>query len=200
MDQPDPDDKAARPPIAATFAAVLQRRLSRRRTLKGFGAGIAGLLTGTILGRNATAASPSTLTFRQPPHRVSETLSVAEGYRADVLIRWGDKVLADAPAFDPGRLSAGAQEKQFGYNNDFIAFMPLPLGSANGSRGLLCVNHEYANAELMWPGVTGKTLREKATAETVAVEMAAHGHSVIEIEQRDGRWRVVENSRYARRI
>lgn len=200
MDERDPDDQPARPPFAATFATVLRRRLSRRRALKGFSAGVAGLMAGTIFGRGATAASPSTLTFRQPPHKVSGTLAVADGYRADVLIRWGDKVLADAPAFDPRRLSADAQEKQFGYNNDFIAFMPLPWGSNGDARGLLCVNHEYTNAELMWPGVTGRTLREKATAGTVAVEMAAHGHSVVEIEKRDGLWRVVEGGRYARRI
>ncbi|HAK62624.1 MAG TPA: hypothetical protein DCO82_05210, partial [Alphaproteobacteria bacterium] len=43
--------------------------------------------------------------------------------------------------FDPLHQTAAAQERQFGYNNDFVAFLPLPPGSKNSGNGLLCVNH-----------------------------------------------------------
>jgi uncharacterized protein len=47
--------------------------------------------------------------------------------------------------------SAAAQLKQFGYNNDYVAFFPL---DDSGKRGLLCVNHEYTNEEVMFPGIS----------------------------------------------
>ena len=46
--------------------------------------------------------------------------------------------------------SAAAQLRQFGYNNDYVAFFPLDDA---GERGLLCVNHEYTNEEVMFPGI-----------------------------------------------
>ena len=56
-------------------------------------------------------------------------------------------------AFDPMRQTAAAQKKQFGYNNDYMAFLPLPRGAASSDHGLLVVNHEYTNEELMFPGL-----------------------------------------------
>ena len=82
---------------------------------------------------------------------MDETHHIAEGYRADVLLRWGDPLFADLPAFDPRQQSAAAQLKQFGYNNDYIAFFPI---DASASRALLCVNHEYTNEEVMFPGLS----------------------------------------------
>ena len=35
-----------------------------------------------------------------------------------VVIRWGDPVIAGAPPFDPASLTAAAQEKQFGSGRD----------------------------------------------------------------------------------
>jgi secreted PhoX family phosphatase len=130
-----------------------------------------------------------------------ETHHVAQGYDADVLIRWGDKVLPGAPEFDPGKLTADGQSKQFGYNNDFLGFVPL---DGSSDHGLLVVNHEYTNGELMFRGVgprSGKdTAFEGVTREMTEVEMMAHGGSVLEVRRTDGKWAVVPDSKYARRI
>ena len=91
--------------------------------------------------------------FKEVAAGVDEKHHVAEGYDADILIRWGDPVLPGAPAFDPLKQTAAAQKQQFGYNNDYLGYIPLP-GAANPSHhGLLVVNHEYTNEELMFPGI-----------------------------------------------
>jgi len=135
---------------------------------------------------------------------MDKTHQVAPGYSADILIRWGDPVLPDAPAFDPHGQSAEAQRRQFGYNNDFIGYIPLPLSSDSSDHGLLCINHEYTNEEVMFTGAgkdQGRRNQHKAaTKEMVDIEMASHGGSIIETEKREGKWRVVLDSRYARRI
>ncbi|MEK7245160.1 MAG: alkaline phosphatase PhoX, partial [Pseudomonadota bacterium] len=142
----------------------------------------------------------STLTFRSPRHAIGEDHALAPGHAGQVLIRWGDPVLADAPAFDVTKQNAAAQARQFGYNNDFMAFMPLPRGSGASDHGLLCVSHEYTMAELMWPGLTVQTRAEKVTRAQADVEIAAHGHSVLEVRKSGNAWTVVPGSRFARRI
>ncbi len=98
------------------------------------------------------------------------------------------------------RQTAGAQLRQFGYNNDFIGYVPLPAGSKNSEHGLLVINHEYTNTDLMFPGLPEKDYNDALTRDQVDVEMAAHGLSVIEVRRQGGKWTVVPNSRYARRI
>ena len=142
------------------------------------------------------AAGADLLNFQPISHGLNENHEVARGYSAQVVVRWGDRVVEGAASFDPDQLTAESQSKQFGYNCDFIAFMPLPAGSGNSDRGLLCVNHEYADAPLMWPRATEANLSWAQTQ----VEMAAMGHSIIEIERRRGVWRGAKNSPYNRRI
>jgi secreted PhoX family phosphatase len=80
-----------------------------------------------------------------------------------------------------------------------IAFFPL---EDSGNRGLLCVNHEYTNEEIMFPDLVRQDTIcfPDMTAELVEIEMAAHGVSIIEIMREDGKWRPVLNSKYNRRI
>ncbi len=182
------------------FPVILERALSRRGFLGGATStavlAAAGALTGTagsaiLASKTAAAAAGSTLGFTAIPHGYDETHHVAAGHDVTVLIRWGDAVEKGAPAFDPMRQTAEAQTKQFGYNNDFVGYTPLPYGSGDPARGLLCVNHEYVNRELMFPDPADQDMRTQSKA-AVDIEMAAHGHSIVEIA-RDaaGKWAVV---------
>lgn len=197
----DDDDLPANQSGNTPFAEIAARRISRRGMLAGLaGAAAVGLISAPTVSRRALAAgmaSASTLTFPETPHVYDATHHVADGYSADILLRWGDAVEVGAPAFDPLNQTAAAQARQFGYNCDFIGFLPLPAGSNAGDRGLLCVNHEYTNQHLMFPDVDRKQKLSKAQTE---IEMAAHGHSIVEIVRQGGKWSVVENGRYNRRI
>ncbi len=202
------EDVGSNPTGNPTMGDVIAARLSRRDVVRGALAASAIAIAVSPVALAAAAgkaraqggnATPS-FNFKEVAAGSDDNIHVAEGYDADVLIRWGDKVAADAPAFDPAKQTAAAQAKQFGYNNDFLGYVPL-----DGSRrGLLVVNHEYTNEELMFPGIGRQDGAKKfadMTKDLVDIEMAAHGGAVIEIARgADGKWRVVPDSKYARRI
>ncbi|MDX2222789.1 MAG: PhoX family phosphatase [Rhodospirillaceae bacterium] len=143
--------------------------------------------------------NPTSLSFPSLPRGVDTTHRVAAGHTAQVLLRWGDPVFADAPALAPGAMTAAAQGRQFGTDCDFIHFAPLPMGSDNSDHGLLCVNHESAFAQLMFAGAERRLNLDLPPA-AVDVQMAAHGHTVVEIRRDGEQWSVVRDSRYNRRI
>jgi hypothetical protein len=183
---------------ATDLEQLIAVRLSRRDLLKAALAGMATALGSPA--RSAERATGSTLTFSEIAHGLDATHHVPPGYSAQLVLRWGDPLFRDAPKFVPGKPDAAAQEKQFGYNNDFLAFMPLPRGTASADNGLLCSNHEYCSTQLMWPESPARSYQRKVTVEHCAYEMAAHGFSIAEVRQEDGKWRVVTDSSYNRRI
>ncbi len=193
----DDDDFPSNPSTAPPLSALIDMRLGRRATHKGLAAftTLAGFGAPLFACAGGAHAAPSSLTFEEIPPGVGKGVRVAPGYSARVLIRWGDKVTADAPGFDVDNQTAAAQEKQFGYNNDFTAYMPLPRGSANSKNGLLCVNHEYTDRRLMWPAGTWMGVFDRITRDQVRMEMAAHGQSIVEIRNSDGGWRVAGTGR-----
>ena len=158
-----------------------------------------------LLADEARAEAKSAFSFKEVEAGIDQTHHVAEGYDADVLLRWGDPLFADAPEFDPKNQTAEAQAKQFGYNNDYVGFIPLDGAT---DHGLLVVNHEYTNPHLMFPGIVtivekdGKKVIEVAplTKEQVDVEMAAHGGTIVEIRKDGGKWQVVKDGKLNRRI
>ena len=157
----------------------------------------------------AEAASASAFKFTEVAAGVDKTHHVAEGYDAKILLRWGDPVLPGAPVLDPMNQTADAQAQQFGYNNDYIGFIPF---DAEGNRGLLVVNHEYTDPHLMFPGVAsvektgeGADAKEEVviaplSKEQVDVEMAGHGGTIIEIVRDADGWKAVTDSPLNRRI
>ena len=195
LSNPDPRD---------SIGEIIAARYSRR-ALMGAGAAAAAL---AALPEDAAAqmavpreGGPSTLTFPELRHQLAQRDAVAEGYETQVLLRWGDPILPGAGAFQPGRSTPASQAGQFGYNCDYLDFFPLPRGSATADHGLLAVNHEYTNPNLMWPGLgAGRATALRASAEQAATEVQAHGMSVVEIRKTDGRWTYVRDSRFNRRI
>jgi uncharacterized protein len=183
-----------------TKSIELRDGVGRREFLLGLLAttAIAGL---TPTGRAwAQAAGPSSLVFAEIAHVFDEKHHVSPGHKVQTVVRWGDPVEAGAPAFDPMKQVPATQAKQFGVNNDFLAFMPLPYGSNNSERGLLCVNHESAPAELMFPGVTKRNDFAKIGQNEVDIMLASIGLSVIEITKTPRGWETVAGSSYARRF
>ncbi|GAA4438355.1 PhoX family protein [Phytohabitans houttuyneae] len=202
------------------FGDVVQAEVSRRGVVR---AGAVGALVLGFAGAGAAAATPAlaapggsgaapdldaatarhggapkALTFSTiPPNRL-DNFVVPNGYDHSVVLRWGDPVEPDAPEFRLDRQSAYAQSKQFGYNNDFVAVLPL---DKRGDRALLVVNHEYTNENLMFPGFTSL---DALSVEQLRVAIAAHGLSVVELERvgESGQWKPVSRGarRYNRRI
>ncbi|MGN7870946.1 PhoX family protein [Paracoccus sp. 22332] len=202
------DGPGLNPTQNRTMGEIIAARFSRRGFLKGSMAVTAISATvSPIALLSATDAQAqgrvegSAFDFPEVTAGVDADHHVAQGYDADVLLRWGDKVFADAPDFDPTNQSEAAQERQFGYNNDFVGFIPL---DGADDRGLLVVNHEYTNEHLMFPGIVtikdGEIEVAEADESRVNIEMAAHGGTVIEIRKVDGKWQPVLDGALNRRI
>jgi hypothetical protein len=188
-----------------TMGEIISARFSRRGFLQGSLAisAIAATVSPLALlsASSAQAAGASAFSFKEVEAGIDANHHVAEGYDADVLLRWGDAIFADSPAFDPAAQTAAAQARQFGYNNDYVGYIPI---DGSSEHGLLVVNHEYTNPHLMFPGlvtlVEGKITMNALTKEQVDIELAAHGGTIVEIRKTDGKWQVVADGALNRRI
>ena len=122
-----------------------------------------------------------------------DRVTVPPGYQVDVIARWGEAVglAGRMPAWrDDAGNSADEQALQLGMHHDGMAFFAL---DAAGTRGLLVINHEYADEGLLHAAGA-------SAAERVRKSQAAHGLSVVEVALRDGHWQLLRPSAHARRI
>jgi len=173
--------------------------LSRRRFISaGALCGAAMFLGGNLLSRSAlaagvSAASSKLLGFAGIPAATADSISLPPGYKASVLISWGQPLQVGGPAFDPsGKGSAQAQEVQFGDNNDGMSLFPMP---GDNNRALLAINNEYTNYRYLFDHG-----QAPQSAEDVRKALASEGVSVIEVQRKDGQWQFVQGSKYNRRI
>jgi uncharacterized protein len=194
-----------------TFEEITRARFSRRGVIKGGLAAAAGAtaLTGADVLSRALPVTASAgygaggarhdgppeaplLGFAGIDVSSADTVTIAPGYTATVLIAWGDPV-SDGPAFQhDASNSAVDQAQQWGMHNDGLVYFPI-----NGSKhGLIVQNHEYTDDVLLFADGNANW-----TAEKTAKSQNAHGVGIIEVRDR-GRhgWEVVRPSAYARRI
>jgi len=166
----------------------------RRTVLKrSLGAGASALFA-SLAGCAHLAPGPR-LGFAAVPVTNADTLVVPKGYVAQVIAAWGEPVgVAGAVPAWRGDAGESAQEQalQMGMHHDGIHYYPLPGSSP---RGLLAMNHEYADDGLLHPDGLATW-----SAEKVRKAQAAHGVSVIEVVRQGDRWEMVRPSRHARRI
>jgi uncharacterized protein len=175
-----------------------------RRNFLRMGAGVgAGALLAPLLGAcaatnsgasDAAAASGPAIGFKSVPVDTADRLVVPEGYIASVIAAWGEPigVACSMPAFKVDATgSAADQAVQMGMHHDGIHFYALD----GSKRGLLAMNHEYSDE-----GLLHADGQRTWSAEKVAKSIAAHGVSVIEVENNGKGWQMVRPSQYARRF
>ncbi|MCV2403874.1 PhoX family phosphatase [Marinomonas sp. C2222] len=191
-------DELVRPaPEVVEFEQVANSMVSRRGFLGGGAAvGASAFVMGstTLATSSALAAGHkhSRLAFEMVKANALDTITVPKGYKWDVLVSWGDPLFSNAPALDTSTGGTGAsQELAFGDHNDGMA-----LFSHNG-RQILCVNNEYTNRKTLH---INRTDGVPTTADDIRKSKAAHGVSIVEVAQRNGKWGIVQDSSYNRRI
>ncbi|MCA3661065.1 MAG: DUF839 domain-containing protein, partial [Methylobacterium sp.] len=145
----DDEDNEANPTTSPTIGDIIAERMDRRDLMRGLLAStvLAAALPAGFMAAGFMAAEPaqaqtpkggkSAFSFKEVTAGVDGNHHIAEGYDADILIRWGDPIMPDALPFDPMAQTGARQAKQFGYNNDFVGYFPLK----GSNRGLLAVNH-----------------------------------------------------------
>ena len=191
------------------FQSVVARAVSRRGFLKsGLGLSAAAFLSGSLAACTSdddasVAPSPSSppavatplLSFEGIPTSTADDIVVAAGYTATVFAPWGTPLFSSGPGSSwAGDASEGAAEqaRQVGDNHDGLHFFPLTEG--NNDEGLLVMNHEYTNVR--WLFANGQV----DSLDDANKDLNAHGVSVIHIRRTAGRWEIVTDSAYNRRI
>ena len=114
-----------------------------------------------------------------------DDLLLANGLDYHTVIKWGDAI---------------SEEDTFGFNNDFTCF--IPLDESDPTDGLLWVNHEYINPLFVsdFDHRQYDNPLEHRTQEHVDKEMYAVGGSIVRVRQVNGKWQIVKNDPYNRRI
>ncbi|MGC5222101.1 PhoX family protein [Micromonospora sp. DT81.3] len=198
-----------------TFREIAGAALSRRAVL-GLGAAGAVALTFSQAGSAGRAVAAdyeglgglglpkpgwSKLPFEpiKPVPANIDQFVVPGGYNWMPLIRWGDPLFADAPAFDIAAQTPEAQARQFGYNSDYLEIIP----DKSLKTGVLVNNHEYVNANIMFPSVpAGQVLPPEEVRRRGDIAKMAQGLSVVEISRSGSGtpWSYVQGGRRNRRI
>ncbi|MCB9226794.1 MAG: DUF839 domain-containing protein [Chitinophagales bacterium] len=153
---------------------------------------------GSVLGVSSIALAPLLKACKTEPTEATETaeyaakilfesvvpnsndaVTLAQGFKDEVLITFGDKISA---------------KDFFGTHSDYIAFIPL---NEDASEGILWNNHEYLDPVLMG---TYAPYEEK-TKEQVDKERYVVGGSFVHIKlSQNGLWSVVQDSEYNIRV
>lgn len=220
------------------FQTLIDRRMNRRRILKG-GAGLTAAaffgalpLVGCsddedsklpIKPSNDNSAAipaqgdlkrPDSLKFTAVPHSTAETMSVAAGYKAEIILPLGTPLISGIEDWKDNReQSAESFEWRMGDNHDGMWFFGKK-GNAYDAKasenGLLVMNHEYVNSSELSPfgyyaiqdNNAAPIYQNRRLASDVRREVNCHGVAVVEIRRRENGagYEMIKDSKYNRRI
>jgi secreted PhoX family phosphatase len=210
----DTDDIASSPASNPHLDDLIATRVSRRSLLGGAaGLSVAALFGSSVLAERVAAAGPassppgsrpgqSLLGFTEVPVSDADDIVVPPGYVAQVLVPWGTALVGGVEWKPDASNTSAEQALQVGFNHDGMHYFPLHQGSRGNRNGLLVLNHEYTDANQIYTEAQGSTITADAAGlEKVAKALAAHGVTVVEVQQlNDGSWTHVVGSSFNRRI
>lgn len=225
-------------PYSEPFERVVNRVIQRRTFLKGTGAVVAtfAIAPGILVPTEVNAGFDYRSGENHRNRRLTfDTISSGDGtesdvrvpnnYEYNVILKWGDRIFPDAPAFDVYNQTAASQAKQFGFNADLVLWYPLPITikkaakRRNGKLGymasqwigirypelknkssrsaLVVVSHEYTSGVDMFPGYDPAN----PTQNEVETEIEAHGFTIVELKlMKNGEWVFNIDSPFNRRV
>ena len=182
-------------PDVQGFDDVVEAAISRRGFMgcvRAFGSGAAVMGTTMLKGTTALAGQSDRFAFEQLPIQTDGTVHVPEGYTWDVLVRWGDPLFSDAPAFDPATgIPTEGSDRVFGENTDGMELFKV------GNHELLVVNSEYVNSKY---NLAHTEDGMPTSADDVLRLQNFQGVSVMEVTEGENGWEVVVDSPFNRRI
>lgn len=136
----------------------------------GRGTVLTSLLGSTAVLQSFAAQSTSTSSLPHLPPRSLDDLLTVNGLKTNVLLKWQDTI--------------NPQGDQFGFNNDFIAFLP----GKSADHGYLWVNHEYIHPLFVSGYNPAQNMGVRKTAAQVTLEQKNVGGSFFAIQRREGQW------------
>ncbi|MGH8769789.1 MAG: PhoX family protein, partial [Burkholderiales bacterium] len=181
-----------------SFDEVLAARVSRRAILKGsLGLAAVSLFGSCQSVREAFKTETGPLIgFTSVPISKADAVVVPPGYIWQVVNAWGDPIMSGAPDFkSDASQSAAEQALQSGMFHDGMHYFPLPKGSNSSTHGLIAINYEYTDDNLLTTEGMGNW-----SAEKVQKSKNAHGLGVYEVRFDGKTWKTVKDSKYGRRI
>lgn len=220
------------------FQTVINRRLNRRSILKG-GTGLTAAaffgalplvgcsddddnISSPIVEDGNDAAIPAqgdlkrpeTLKFKAVAHSTAEKMTVAEGYKAEMILPLGTPLMPGLDDWKDNReQSAESFEWRMGDNHDGMWFFGKNSNAYDAKaseNGLLVMNHEYVNSEELSPfgyyviedKDAAPLFQRRRLASDVRREVNCHGVAVVEMKRRANGmgYEMVPNSKYNRRI
>ncbi|MBO1530349.1 PhoX family phosphatase [Psychrobacter sp. F1192] len=219
-----------------SFQTIINRRLNRRSILKGgtgltaaafFGAvplvgcsddddgsAIMSHDNGAAIPAQGDLTRPETLEFTAVAHSTAATMSVAAGYKAEIVLPLGTPLISGVEEWKDNReQSAESFEWRMGDNHDgmwFFGKKKNAYDAKTSESGLLVMNHEYVNSSELSPfgyhviedDKAAPIFQNRRLASDVRREVNCHGVAVVEMTRRDDGtgYEMVKDSKYNRRI
>jgi len=182
-------DTPSNPSANRPFEEIIAARLSRRSLLVGGaasaalafvsgGGGVAGA-AGTPSPGAPGQATQRAIGFTSIPLQSGPMPTVAPEYEMQVIIPWREKLDGSGESFAHETFTAEQQEQSVGIGHDGMWFF------GDDRRGILCLNNEFGDNTT----VIRKELPE--TLDDVRLSQAAHGVTVVMLENDGSGWRMI---------
>ena len=170
--------------------------ITRRNFLKGsLAVGLSSFIASIGFSKNIQtqkAKIKKNFNFIPVSANTKDTITLPKGYNWRVVIKWGDPLWSNAEKFnEESRGTSLSQQLAFGDNNDGMEMF------VKGNHHILAVNNEYTNRDIIHGNRASKKPEKD---DDIRKNMLAHGVSIIEIREKLGKWTLVKDSIYNRRL